>query len=129
MTDKTICAATGQPCIYCTAGACDHRRTMREYKPARQVIAEKDAEIERLTRENKWLKHDLEGAELRLKAMPQLEEANQALLLAVLYAAGADKDNPLVLDRESLSKSREHYMVSGGIDQNTGNPVIYYLVK
>lgn len=127
MTDNTICGSTGQPCIYCSAGPCDHRRTMREYKTSKQVIEEKDAEIERLTRENKWLKHDLEGAELRLKALPQIDEANQALLLAVLYAATADKDNPLELDREILSTGRDNMIVSGKVDN--GRVMIYYLQK
>lgn len=100
---------------------------MREYKTSKQVIEEKDAEIERLTRENKWLKHDLEGAELRLKALPQIDEANQALLLAVLYAAKADKDNPLELEREILSTGRDNMIVSGKTDN--GRVMIYYLQK
>lgn len=100
---------------------------MREYKPTRQVIAEKDTEIERLTRENKWLKHDLDKAELKLKAMPQIDEANQALLLTVLHAAGATEDKPLELDRAMLSTARDKLMVSGVADEN--RLAIYYIEK
>lgn len=98
---------------------------MKEYITSKQ----KDEEIARLERENKWLKHDLEAAEMKAKAYVQIDEANRALLTAVLKAVGADYMNPVEIDMDIVKTAGKAMEVSGIIDMNSRKQKIYYIER